>query len=146
MKKSFTYLFFLFTSTMVFGQKGTLNLIVQDEKNEPLIGATIKVFQNEQLVQGGWSDFHGMAQFQLDPGTYDLSVWYVGLVTQMISGMKISANKEQELQFKLAPSILSQTDIVLGCCIQWESLDPDPENTGTTFQANQIWYSSRMNY
>jgi hypothetical protein len=143
MKKSFTYLFFLFTSTMVFGQKGTLNLIVQDETNEPLIGATIKVFQNEQLVHDGWSDFNGMTQFQLDPGLYDMVTTYIGCATEYTRDIEIRANELHAFQVNL------KWTIVFDCGMSFTTpnvIDPNPENTGTTFQANQIWYSSRMNY
>ncbi len=52
---------------------------VVDENNEPLIFATILLYQNDTLVTGGESDFNGYYRInEIDTGNYIIVASYIG--------------------------------------------------------------------
>jgi CarboxypepD_reg-like domain/Secretion system C-terminal sorting domain len=56
---------------------------IYDDSNLPLPDATVKLLKNGSLIKGAVSDDNGVYRLpNLDPGTYDLEVSYVGYKTK----------------------------------------------------------------
>ena len=82
-------LFFGFGSA--FAQTtGDLQGKVLDENGEPLPYANVALYKGDNLVRGTSTDFDGLYNFSnIDAGTYDLMVSYVGMPTKKTTGVVI---------------------------------------------------------
>ena len=79
----------------VFGQTtGDLQGKVLDENGEPLPYANVALYKGENLVRGTSTDFDGLYNFaNIEAGTYDMMVSYVGLPTKKTTGVVIKVGQ-----------------------------------------------------
>lgn len=62
--------------------------------DEPLIGATVKLYKSDEVIAGAYTDFDGKFQLEnIEQGTYDLTVEYVGYTTKYLSDIVVQAGK-----------------------------------------------------
>ncbi|NNE27245.1 MAG: TonB-dependent receptor plug domain-containing protein [Saprospiraceae bacterium] len=95
MKKNFTLfiLSFLFVGTAI-AQTSLQGKITEEETGEAVLFATIALYKNDVLITGTESDFDGNYFFSdIDPGTYDVEVSFIGLQTQRVQGIVAKAGK-----------------------------------------------------
>ena len=79
---------------MAFGQTSIQGKITEEASGEAVLFATIALYKNGVLMQGVESDFDGNYSFSdIDPGTYDLEVSFLGLTTQRVQGVIAKAGK-----------------------------------------------------
>lgn len=88
--------FTLFLSVTAYSQTtGSISGSVVDENNQPLVGATVKV-QNSGL--GAETDGNGeFLILNVDVGSYNLEIRYVGYATQIINTVKVSVDQKTKL-------------------------------------------------
>lgn len=80
----------------------TINGKVTDEKTgEELIGANVVLYQSGTYRFGSSTDFNGNYRMNVDPGTYEMKVSYVGYSTSSISGVLINASQENRIDVTL---------------------------------------------
>jgi len=103
MIKKFTFfILFLFISGAVFSQTSIQGKIKEEATGEAVLFATIALYKNDVLMQGAESDFDGNYSFSdIDPGTYDIEVSYIGLQTQRITGIVAKAGKVNVANFEM---------------------------------------------
>lgn len=103
--KSFTLLFLLnilCISSFAQSGKGTIKGVVKDKATgETLIGANIAI---KGLPVGATTNVSGEYIFSVAPGTYTLIVTYISYETKEIPNVKISANKQQEVNIEMEES------------------------------------------
>lgn len=91
-------------STPLMGQLQTTKLkgnIVQN--GEKLEFATIKIFQDKQLLMGANTNSKGFYEIlNMTPGTYDLEVWYVGKQIAEMSEVVVFSGKYKTVNFTLS--------------------------------------------
>lgn len=95
MVKNFTLfvLCFLF-SGIAISQTSLQGKITEEETGEAVLFGTVALYKNDVLITGVESDFDGNYFFSdIDPGTYDIEVSFLGLQTQRISGVVAKAGK-----------------------------------------------------
>ncbi len=127
--------FTLFLSVTAYSQTtGSISGSVVDENNQPLVGATVKV-QNSGL--GAETDGNGeFLILNVDVGSYNLEIRYVGYATQIINTVKVSVDQKT----KLGVIKMSQTsefttgDIVITA----ERKGIDVEQSGRQINQEQI--------
>lgn len=79
---------------MAFSQTTIQGKISEEDTGEAVLFATIALYKNDVLMQGAESDFDGNYSFSdIDPGTYDIEVTFLGLQTQRITGIIAKAGK-----------------------------------------------------
>jgi len=99
-KKLTFFILFLFTSSVVFSQTSIQGKIKEEATGDAVLFATIALYKNDVLMQGVESDFDGNYSFSdIDPGTYDIEVTYLGLQTQRITGIIAKAGKVNVADF-----------------------------------------------
>jgi Ca-activated chloride channel family protein len=80
--------------------------ISEADTGGPAFNASVKLSKGGNLVTGTITDFDGNYLFRnIDPGTYDVEVNYIGFSTEKISEVKILAEKENKLDFKLKSGV-----------------------------------------
>ncbi len=90
---------------------------VIDDKKEPMINATVMVFQNGTEKGGTVTDYDGNYVIKpLDPGTYDVMVLYAGYDSIKITGVPVISQEVTTQNFQMAQNKNRglQTTIILG--------------------------------
>lgn len=128
------------TTTLAFAQTSTsLGGKVTDQENgEPIAFGNVVLYKNGVLTTGTETDVDGNYLFSnIDPGTYDLEVSYVGYTTQRLTGVQVLAGK-----FNKADVKLSSGGILLGEVVVTEYKVPlvqqDNTTSGGTITSEQI--------
>jgi hypothetical protein len=102
------FLFLLAFSTLQAQQKYTLNGYIKDAANgEELIGATVYI---SQLQSGTVTNPYGFYALSMPPGTYDLTVSYIGYKTLTVS---VAITGNQSKNFELASEATVIDEIVI---------------------------------
>ncbi len=112
-------LLFLLAACMIglaaIDPKTTLTGTVKDAENAaPLIGATVKILKNRELIKATTTDAEGKYRLEIDPGTYDVEFSYTGYVARRLTGVQIIAGKENELALTLEPGSMLEEVVVSG--------------------------------
>lgn len=87
----FLVLSFFFIST--FAQEFELKGTVIDDTNLPLDMASVSIFEGDELVEGGLTDFDGNFSFYLRQGEYRLVIEYTSFETKKIN-LNLTENKD----------------------------------------------------
>lgn len=81
----------LFFLTTVYAQNGTIRgKVIDNATGEELIGVSVLV---KGTTTGSVTDFEGVFQISVSPGTYELQVSYVSFETMTISDVLVESNK-----------------------------------------------------
>lgn len=109
------------------GQSAALSGKIKDQEGEPILFASIALYLKGSLQAGQTSDIDGNYYFSnLDAGTYDLEVSYVGYETTRVEGIQIFADKHLKLDVELPTEVYTIT----GCVVVYEPpiiiQDPSP--------------------
>ena len=118
---------FIFTSTTVFAQSGSLEGKITDKNTgEPVPFANVVAKRNGNQIAGVTSDFDGNYTIKpLDPGTYDISVSFVGYGAVTLEGIVVSSNKITFRDVKISEGIDIEEVV-----IKDEKPLLDPDNLG----------------
>jgi len=101
------FLFFVKTGVELYGQN-IQGKVIDKGIGEELIFVSISVFENEELVIKGETDFDGNYNIKLSKGIYDLEVSYIGYPSKKIKGIILSENQTMEIDFQLEDNQLSE--------------------------------------
>jgi hypothetical protein len=81
---------------------GTIYGCIKDDKNEPIVNASIALTRNDTIVGGAISDFDGKYQItNLNDGIYKITVSYPGLETQRMTDIQVVKGAESEVNIVL---------------------------------------------
>lgn len=93
---------------------GELRGTITDSEQEPIPYATIRIYQDQQLVGGSQTDLNGRYSYKpLIPGTYELLVSEAGHQTQPVNKVKVIANDPTYVDVILSANILGGTVVVV---------------------------------
>ena len=110
MKKLFTLLA-LFTSGIVIAQEAKITGTVFDKEfQEPLPFANVLV---KETGSGTTTDFDGIYEVFVQPGTYTLEFSFVGYETITVSDLTIATADTQEINVSLAPVTEGLEEVVI---------------------------------
>lgn len=86
-----------------FGQTGTIVGTLKDTaSNETIIGAVINV---EGQNVGASSDLDGNFEIKIAPGTYTLTIAYLGYKTEVVPNVKVNESQETKVDVALLPDL-----------------------------------------
>lgn len=108
-------LLFVFTglSFAAFAQ-GEIGGKVFDDKKEPLISATVQIFQGGILKGGNVTDFDGFYLVKpLDPGYYDVLVTYAGYDSMMVTRVVVQPGSRTTENFTMQRASKGLTEFVI---------------------------------
>ncbi len=103
--------FLLWMNVLAFGQQGTLAGKVTDKKaGEGVIGATVLVTGTTQAAP---VNVDGSYTLPLDPGTYNITMTYVGYQPLTFAGVVITSGQTTTLNGVMAESATSLTEVTV---------------------------------
>ena len=106
-------LFTCLTCTLLTGQS-LEGLVSNQTTNEPVSFATVQLLKNDILVVGTVTDIDGKYVLSnLDPGTYDLLVTFLGFADQRIVGLIVTAGKVTRLDVKMSEEGVTMDEVVV---------------------------------
>lgn len=117
---------------------GTLQGTVKDKSSaEPLPFVSIVIENRGARVAGGQSDFDGNYKISpIDPGTYDVTVSYVGYQPTKITGVVVNSNKITFQNFELNSGLeLGDVEVIR---YKVPLIDKDGGASGSTVTRDQI--------
>ncbi|MBM4157378.1 MAG: TonB-dependent receptor [Ignavibacteria bacterium] len=107
--------------------------VVDITNGVPLEGATIKIVGSNM---GAISDAGGeFVILNVDVGTYDLEVTYIGYDKKMITGVKVSVDMRTKVKFELSVTGEIKTDVIV---IEAERKGIDVEQSGRIIESQSI--------
>jgi hypothetical protein len=110
---------------------------VSDETGEALIGATIKVFQDDKIIRGTITDYDGRFKINLAPGIYDVECSYTGYSTKKWTGVSIEQTEIRQMAFVMDKPMVIEIESVYYDFYP-PLIDMMPGNTGNMFSSYQI--------
>jgi len=130
--------FFLFIIGFQLVAQTTFEGKVTDaETGEAILFGTVAMYKNGVLTDGGETDLDGNYFFSdVDPGTYDVEVSYVGYTTERQVGVIINAGRTNRLDFKLTTGVL--VDEVVITSYKVPLIEIDNTSSGGTVTAEKI--------
>ena len=101
----------LWMNTLAFGQQGTLSGKVTDKKtSEGVIGATVLV---TGTIQAAPVNVDGSYTLPLEPGTYNITMTYVGYKPLTFSGIVVKSGEATTLNGAMEESATSLTEVTV---------------------------------
>ncbi|MDX1941199.1 MAG: TonB-dependent receptor [Saprospiraceae bacterium] len=109
------FLFFLLIITAsAVAQTSLAGKVTDQESGEPILFGNVVLYRNGVLITGTETDFDGNYSFSnIDPGTYDLEVRYVGYQTQRLTSIKVLAGKANRADVQLNTQGVTLEEIVV---------------------------------
>lgn len=109
----FFALFFL--GGIASAQTSLAGKVTEEDTGEPAFNANITLHKNGNYIGGTISDFDGNYSFSnIDPGTYDVEVSYIGFSPQRIADIQVLAGKAIKLDVKMSKGVDLEEVIVVG--------------------------------
>lgn len=130
----------LLASTMlVFSQAGSLKGKVTNKENkEPIPFANIVIESGGHMVTGGSTDFSGEYHIRpINPGTYDLTITYVGFEPQKVKGVVIKSGQVVFYNIEMKPTQTVMTTFVV-TEYAVPLIDADQTQSGATLTSEEI--------
>jgi len=90
------------------GEQGTSSIqgiVLDEEMQEPMIGASVILIRNEEMVNGYLTDEEGHFEINaIASGSYTIEVSYIGYETVTLYDQKLEAGKVHQYDVKLSVS------------------------------------------
>ncbi|MCT1525315.1 TonB-dependent receptor domain-containing protein [Sphingobacterium lactis] len=99
-------------------QPGRIGGKVVDDRGEVLIGASVKVLQNNQAMQ---SSVDGAYSFSVMPGTYTVEVSYLAYQTKRVTQVEVKSGQLTSLNIVLNPTTSTLDQVVVTGSFKKES-------------------------
>lgn len=106
------------------------------DEEDGLIGATVKVSNENGFVRGTRTDYNGDFRIQLDPGVYDVEFSYTGFQSERIIGLDVNAGKTNQLNLQMNSSTLLQEVQIIAYKIPL--IQQDQTSSGQILTSDQI--------
>lgn len=87
--------------------------VTDAETGEELPFANVKIEKNGVLITGTTTDLNGFYEVNLEPGTYDVTIAFVGFDEQQIQGVRVMANKMNKLDVQLSAGVTLSEVVVM---------------------------------
>ncbi|MCO6480407.1 MAG: TonB-dependent receptor [Phaeodactylibacter sp.] len=104
----------LITGAGAHAQTTLQGKVTDKETGEPILFGSVALYKNGVLTTGTETDFDGNYNFtEIDPGTYDVEVTYVGYAKQRVTGVKALAGKANRLDIELSAEGVVLDEVVV---------------------------------
>jgi len=113
MKNIFTLLISTLFALSLSAQTSLHGKVTASDTGEELIGAIIFAQKNDVFSVGTTTDFNGNFSMQLDPGTYDVNVSYIGFPDYLIQRVIVKLGQMNKLNIELTEP---GTELHCLCC------------------------------
>lgn len=108
------------------------------ETGEELIAANVQILKGDVLFTGVTTDFEGNYSLNIDPGTYDISVSYVGYETSKIKDVIVKAGQKNKLDLSLSTSGAMSLDEIVVVDYKVPTVEHDNVTAGAIITSKDI--------
>lgn len=113
--------------------------ITEDESGEPVLFANVVIYKNGILIYGIETDLDGNYSFSnIDPGTYDVEVTYVGFSPVRISKVVVFAGKANKLDIQISTASSIALEEVVVVEYKVPLIQQDNTTSGSTITSGRI--------
>jgi len=109
MKNLFTLLALLCVYSLQ-AQTSLMGKITDGDSGEELIAANVLLYKGDVLITGVTTDFEGNYSVNIDPGTYDVLIKYVGYEQSKIIGVIVRAEQTNKLDVALSTGVVLEEE------------------------------------
>src|SRR5690625_4054976 len=96
-----------------FSQTSIEGKVTEESSDEPIIFGSVALYHNDVLVTGTETDENGhYAISQIDPGTYDIAVSYVGYQTRRVNGIVLHAGRTTRIDIELSSGTILEEVVI----------------------------------
>ncbi len=130
---------FILWGTLAVAQSAIAGKISDGDTGEEFIGANVVISKSGVFVIGASTDFEGNYKVNVDPGTYDVEVSYIGYATKRIEGVIVTASKVTNLDVEFGADeegLLLEEVVVTGYSVPL--IEQDNTTSGSTITAEEI--------
>jgi len=128
----------LMLCTVGWSQASIEGKIVEEGTTEGMIEATVAMYKNGSLIQGTTTDFDGnYAITNLEPGTYDIEVTYLGYQTLRQTGVVLKDGKTNRVNMSLSEEGELLNEVVIKA-YKAPLIEQDNTTQGKTVTAEEI--------
>jgi hypothetical protein len=137
MIKQLTFLTLILLSYNILNSQTSLQGKITTLEGEILIGANLLVKNNGVFIAGISTDFNGNYALKLDPGTYDVTVSFLGFSDHQIESVVVKPDQVNKLDITLVAKLP-----IFGCCCSpfysIPLIELDNPSSGATIISNDI--------
>ena len=124
-------------STVMVAQTSLAGKVTDAETGEPILFGTVSLYKQGTLETGVDTDLDGFYNFaNIDAGTYDVEVSYVGYSPQRVEGVIVYGGKSNKLDVKLGQGIDLEEVVVISYKVPL--IEKDQTSTGGTLTSDQL--------
>ncbi|HRD07125.1 MAG TPA: carboxypeptidase regulatory-like domain-containing protein, partial [Saprospiraceae bacterium] len=110
-----TFCLLLFGTLSIVAQTSLEGKVKDKESGEPILFGTVALYKNGVLSTGVETDLEGNYFFSdIQPGTYDVEVSYVGYKTSRINGVVCKAGQNTRVNINMEVEGVIVDEIVVG--------------------------------
>ncbi len=128
---------FLLVSTLTIAQTSLQGKVTAGDTGEELISANIVLKKNGVYITGVSTDFNGNYSVNIDAGTYDVSVSYLGYPDNLVQGVVIKPGQANKLDIVMAEQGIIIDEIVV-TEYRVPLIEVDNTTQGQTITADEI--------
>jgi len=112
-RSGFIVILFMLSFVLGMSQTSLQGTVSDEETKEPILFCNVVLYKNDVLIKGAETDLDGNYSFyNIDPGTYDLEVSYVGFNPQRVRGIVVFAGKTNKVDIELTQGLVL-TEVVV---------------------------------
>ncbi|GJM31639.1 MAG: hypothetical protein DHS20C18_06400 [Saprospiraceae bacterium] len=124
--------------TAVVAQTSLAGKVIDEETGEPIIFGNVAIYKGGNLITGTDTDFDGNYSFSnIDPGTYDVEVSYVGYQAQKVTEVKVLAGKSNKLDLKLGSAAIGLEEVLV-TAYKVPLIEQDNTTSGKVITSDEI--------
>jgi hypothetical protein len=125
-------------ASVLFAQTALEGKVKAKATGEPIMFGTVALYKNGVLTTGGETDLEGNYFISnLQPGTYDVEVSYLGYATTRTTGVLLKASQTTRLNFEMESSSVIVDEVVI---TEYRAplVNVDNTTTGTVISGEKI--------
>ena len=126
-------------STVMVAQTSLTGKVTDEETGEPILYGTVSLYKDGSLVTGTDTDLDGFYNFpNIDPGTYDVEVSYVGYATARQTGITVYGGQANKADVKLGTGGGVDLETVVVTEYKVPLVEQDKTTSGGTLTSEQL--------
>jgi CarboxypepD_reg-like domain/TonB-dependent Receptor Plug Domain len=111
--------------------------VFDQETNDVVIGANVKIMKGATLVKGTVTDLDGKFRVTLDPGSYDVEVSFTGAQPRKITGVQVLDKKSNSMEKIILGANTLLNEVVIEA-YKVPLIEKDKTSGGQTLTSDQI--------
>lgn len=126
-------------STVMVAQTSLTGKVTDEETGEPILYGTVSLYKDGSLLTGTDTDLDGFYNFpNLDPGTYDVEISYVGYATVRNTGIIVYGGQSNKADIVLSTGGGVDLEEIVVVAYEVPLVEQDKTTSGGTLTSEQL--------